>query len=106
MRDNSDASTEVFSDMFKLLPGNIPDVEVEAWLSPSIEEQDLTDVMYYVAFLWQLTIPKTSPSKRMLALLIWKPQKSRMKLFDTFKHKMMPRLQMFYCLKGGANRLH
>ena len=40
---DSDVNNEVFSDMFKLLPGNIPDVEVEAWLSPSTDEQDLTD---------------------------------------------------------------
>ena len=43
VHDNSDVNNEVFSDMFKLFPGNIPDREIEAWLSPSIDEQDLTD---------------------------------------------------------------
>lgn len=43
VRDDSDVNNEVFSNMFKLLPGNVPDVEVEAWLSPSTDEQDLTD---------------------------------------------------------------
>ena len=36
--DNSDVNNEVLSNMFKLLPGNIPDMEVEAWLSPSTNE--------------------------------------------------------------------
>ena len=40
---DSGVNNEVFSDMFKLLLGNIPDVEVEAWLSPNTNEQDLTD---------------------------------------------------------------
>ena len=39
MRDDFDVNDEY---MFKLLPGNIFNVEVEAWLRPSIHEQDLT----------------------------------------------------------------
>ena len=42
MHDNFDVKNEVFPDMFKLLPGNITDMEVEAWLSPCTDEQDLT----------------------------------------------------------------
>ena len=43
VHDNSDVNNEVFWDFFKLLPENNLDVEVEAWLSPSTNEQDLTD---------------------------------------------------------------
>ena len=43
MFDDFNINKEVFPDMFKLLPGNIPDAEVEVWLSPSINEQHLTD---------------------------------------------------------------
>ena len=35
VHDDSDVNNEVFSSIFKMLPGNIPDVEVEAWLCPS-----------------------------------------------------------------------
>ena len=43
IHDNSDVNNEVFSDMFKLLLGNIPDMEIETWLSSITDEQDLTD---------------------------------------------------------------
>ena len=41
--DDSDVNNEVFSDMLKLLPGNILDMEAEAWLSSSTDEQDPAD---------------------------------------------------------------
>ena len=43
VRDDFDVNNELLYNMFKLLPGNVPDMEVEIWLSQSIDEQDLTD---------------------------------------------------------------
>ena len=43
-------TNKVFSDIFKLLSGNIPDIKVEAWLSLSINDQDLNDEEIIAAF--------------------------------------------------------
>ena len=49
MCGNSDVDNEVFSNRFKLLPGNTPDVEIQTWLTASTDEQDLTDEEIIVA---------------------------------------------------------
>ena len=49
MCDDFDVNNEVSSDMFKLFPGIIPNMEVEDWPSPSIDEQILTDEEIIVA---------------------------------------------------------
>lgn len=48
-RKNHDTNTKVFLDIFKQLPEKTSEFQIEAWLDPTADEQDLIDTEIVVA---------------------------------------------------------